>query len=114
MVDFHGIDFMEPLDISTIFGNAIDNAIEASENLPEYKRLITVKAERVRDMLLITIENNTQPGKPSDRGNHEEKTALCMALVFPTLKGRRKIRRPVQLPTGRKSLPTENPDPVSN
>lgn len=62
MVDFHGIDFMEPLDISTIFGNAIDNAIEASENLPEYKRLITVKAERVRDMLLITIENNTLPG----------------------------------------------------
>lgn len=62
MVDFHGIDFIEPLDISTIFGNAIDNAIEASENLPEYKRLITVKAERVRDMLLITIENNTLPG----------------------------------------------------
>lgn len=63
MVDFHGIDFIEPLDISTIFGNAIDNAIEASENLPEYNRLITVKAERVRDMLLITIENNTPPGK---------------------------------------------------
>ena len=62
MVDFHGIDFMEPLDISTIFGNAIDNAIEASENLPEYKRLITVKAERVRDMLIITVENNTEPG----------------------------------------------------
>lgn len=62
MVDFHGIDFLEPLDISTIFGNAIDNAIEASENLPEYKRLITVKAERVRDMLIITVENNTAPG----------------------------------------------------
>ena len=62
VVDFHGIDFMEPLDISTIFGNAIDNAIEASENLPEYKRLITVRAERVRDMLIITVENNTAPG----------------------------------------------------
>ena len=56
------IDFMEPLDISTIFGNALDNAIEASEALPEDKRLITVKAEQVRDMLLITVENNTQPG----------------------------------------------------
>ncbi len=62
VVDFHGIDFLEPLDISTIFGNAIDNAIEASENLPEYKRLITVRAERVRDMLIITVENNTAPG----------------------------------------------------
>lgn len=62
LVDFNGIDFIEPLDISTIFGNAIDNAIEASEKLPEDKRLITVKAERVRDMLLITVENNVLPG----------------------------------------------------
>lgn len=62
MASFDGIDFMEPLDISTIFGNALDNAIEASEALPEDKRLITVKAEQVRDMLLITVENNTQPG----------------------------------------------------
>ena len=39
MVAFNGIDFMEPLDISTIFGNAIDNAMEASE--PDvYKRQI--------------------------------------------------------------------------
>lgn len=60
-VDFSRISFMEPLDISTIFGNAIDNAIEASEKLPENQRLITVKAERVRDMLIITIENNVIP-----------------------------------------------------
>ena len=66
--DFKGMDFMEPLDISTIFGNAIDNAIEASEKLPEDKRLVTVKAERIRDMLLITIENNLQPGCPQTGG----------------------------------------------
>lgn len=60
-VDFHGIDFIEALDISTIFGNAIDNAIEASEKLPEEQRLITIKAERVRDMVLIIVENNTAP-----------------------------------------------------
>ena len=61
MVDFNGIDFMEPFDISTIFGNAIDNAIEASEKLPEELRLITVRAERIRDMLIITVENHTLP-----------------------------------------------------
>lgn len=61
MVDWGGIDFVEPLDISTIFGNAIDNAIEACEKLAEDQRLITVKAECVRDMLLITIENSTLP-----------------------------------------------------
>lgn len=59
MVDWGGIDFVEPLDISTIFGNAIDNAMEACEKLAEDQRLITVKAECVRDMLLITIENST-------------------------------------------------------
>lgn len=68
LVDFNGVDFIEPLDISTIFGNAIDNAIEASEKLPEDKRLITVKAERVRDMLLITIENNVLPGTAATEG----------------------------------------------
>ena len=68
LVDFKGMDFLEPLDISTIFGNAIDNAMEASEQLPEEDRLVTVKAERVRDMLLITVENNTPPGTQSIGG----------------------------------------------
>ena len=85
MVDFHGIDFMEPLDISTIFGNAIDNAIEASENLPEYKRLITVKAERVRDMLLITIENNTLPGNHLTEGT-TKKNRFVHGFGIPNIK----------------------------
>lgn len=85
MVDFHGIDFMKPLDISTIFGNAIDNAIEASENLPEYKRLITVKAERVRDMLLITIENNTQPGNHLTEGT-TKKDRFVHGFGIPNIK----------------------------
>lgn len=50
--------FIEPLDISAIFGNALDNAIEASEKLPERERLITLKVNRVRDMLVISTENN--------------------------------------------------------
>ena len=85
MVDFHGIDFMEPLDISTIFGNAIDNAIEASENLPEYRRLITVKAERVRDMLLITIENNTTPGNHLTEGT-TKKDRFVHGFGIPNIK----------------------------
>ena len=85
MVDFDGIDFMEPLDISTIFGNAIDNAIEASENLPEYKRLITVKAERVRDMLLITIENNTAPGNHLTEGT-TKKDRFVHGFGIPNIK----------------------------
>lgn len=68
VISFEAGSFIEPLDISTIFGNALDNAIEASEKLPEDKRLITVKAERVRDMLLITVENNILPGTTATEG----------------------------------------------
>ena len=85
VVDFHGIDFMEPLDISTIFGNAIDNAIEASENLPEYKRLITVRAERVRDMLIITVENNTEPGNHLVEGT-TKKDRFTHGFGIPNIK----------------------------
>lgn len=51
-------DFLEPLDISTIFGNALDNAIEASEKLPDSMRLIDIKICKIHDMLVAVIENN--------------------------------------------------------
>ena len=57
-IDFGGIDFIEPLDISTLFGNGIDNAIEASEKLPEDQRVILVKAGQVQNFVSILIENN--------------------------------------------------------
>ena len=41
-IDFDGVDFIEPLDISTLFGNGIDNAIEASEKLPEEQRVVLI------------------------------------------------------------------------
>ena len=57
-IDFSGVDFIEPLDISTLIGNGIDNAIEASEKLPEEQRVILVKAVKVQDFVSILIENN--------------------------------------------------------
>lgn len=59
VISFEAGSFIEPLDISTIFGNALDNAIEASEKLPEDMRLVTVRANRVRNILVIIVENNT-------------------------------------------------------
>lgn len=59
MIHFDDGESMAPLDISTIFGNALDNAIEANLKLPVSERMITVKAERVRDMLSILVENQT-------------------------------------------------------
>ena len=57
-IDFKDIDFIEPLDISTLFGNGIDNAIEACEKLREEDRVILVKAGRVQNFVFILIENN--------------------------------------------------------
>ena len=85
MVDFNGIDFIEPLDISTIFGNAIDNAIEASEKLPEERRLVTVRAERVRDMLLIAVENNILPGTQAPEGT-TKKDRFVHGFGIPNIK----------------------------
>lgn len=58
LLHFEAGSFIEPLDISTIFGNALDNAIEASEKLPVEKRMITVKAACIRDMIVVTVVNN--------------------------------------------------------
>ena len=63
MIHFDAGDFIEPMDISAIFGNALDNAIEASVKLPPEQRLITVKADCVREMLSIVFENNCQRGE---------------------------------------------------
>ena len=56
--DLNGVDFIEPLDISTIFSNALDNAIEASEKLPEEQRAILVKAGKMQNFFSVLIENN--------------------------------------------------------
>ena len=68
VISFEAGSFIEPLDISTIFGNALDNAIEASEKLPEDRRLITVRANRVRNMLAIIVENNAAPASSKTNG----------------------------------------------
>lgn len=69
-ISFADDGLVAPLDISTIFGNAIDNAIEASRKLAQEQRLITVRANRVRDMMVITVENNA----PAMTGNLEKTT----------------------------------------
>ena len=61
ILHFADRSFLDPLDISTIFGNALDNAIEASEKLAVSRRVVSVKARRIHDMLVIAVENNALP-----------------------------------------------------
>lgn len=56
--DGKGWDAIHDTDIATIFGNALDNAIENTEkNLDPEKRLIDVRTGRVNDMLIARFEN---------------------------------------------------------
>lgn len=49
---------MNPMDISALFGNALDNAIESVKKLPNpEQRLIHVSAMRQKDFLRIRVEN---------------------------------------------------------
>ena len=58
IADGHALDFMEPSDLYALFGNALDNAIEAVHGVsdPE-RRAIRVIVRRMGDMVSIHIEN---------------------------------------------------------
>lgn len=58
VADGNELDFMHPMDISALFGNALDNAIESVKKLddPE-KRLIHVSVARQKNFVKIRVEN---------------------------------------------------------
>lgn len=58
VADGKELSFMHPMDISALFGNALDNAIEGVKKIgnPE-KRLIHVSVARQKSFLRIRIEN---------------------------------------------------------
>lgn len=63
VIHFEDGGFIEPMDLSTIFGNALDNAIEASVKQPPEQRLITVKARSIHGVLMIVFENHAAAGR---------------------------------------------------
>ncbi len=75
------LDFMDVMDICTIFGNALDNAIESVEKIKDSeKRLISMTVASQNDFLIIRFENyfestvKMDDGMPlttkRDRANH--------------------------------------------
>lgn len=72
------LGFMEPIEITTLFGNLIDNAIEAAEDVLEKDRFIKMRLDSYNDFVVIQISNSSlgkckwNNGKPiSNRGkNH--------------------------------------------
>ena len=57
MADGKLLSFMRDVDIYSLFGNAIDNAMNAVEGLEEEKRTITISVKQSLGLVLIHIEN---------------------------------------------------------
>ena len=80
MVDGEQLSFMHKSDIVSLFGNALDNAIEHEKTVDENRRCITVKVHRRAGLVSIHVENycetvyDTEDGLPktskADKANH--------------------------------------------
>lgn len=58
MIDGGILDFMNPADIYSLVGNALDNALEAVSALPQNaERYISVRIRRNKGMAMIRVEN---------------------------------------------------------
>ncbi len=58
VADGASLDFMDPMDISTLFGNMIDNAIEAVSKIEsKEKRLIHLAVTKQKGFIRIRMEN---------------------------------------------------------
>lgn len=58
-IDFSRGNFLEPLDISTIFGNLLDNAIEACMNIEDKsKRQVSINGRQENHLLIISVKNS--------------------------------------------------------
>lgn len=74
------LDFFQTIDLYTMLGNALDNAIEAEEKEEEGKRYVYIHIQRAQNMVSVTIENfcsrslTLENGMPvtdkPDRHNH--------------------------------------------
>jgi len=57
-IGYVDVDFMYPIEITTLFGNIIDNAIEAASNCPENHRFIKLKMDTYNDIVVINLQNS--------------------------------------------------------
>lgn len=57
LADGASLHFIKAYDISSLFGNALDNAIEYVKSLPEEKRIVSFKVGRQNALLCIHFEN---------------------------------------------------------
>lgn len=58
--NFHTCNFIETIDICSIFSNILDNAVEACEKISDYDKEINLRGTIVNNFFVIRIENTKQ------------------------------------------------------
>ena len=58
IVDGEALNFMSNTDIYSLFGNALDNSIEASLKLDNTGRVITLNIRKIKNFVSISVQNN--------------------------------------------------------
>ena len=69
MADGGALSFVDPMDITTVFGNALDNAIEAARAVAGPKEVRVRVEEAIPPMVLVRIENTSEEVPDSRNGN---------------------------------------------
>lgn len=93
-LDMSAVAFVEPIDICAIFGNALDNAIEAAAQVPdEENRFVSVKGGAYADLFVVRIANSCV-GKPLVKENGLLRTTKENAMQHGI--GLESIRRTLQ------------------
>ena len=92
-------DFMEAIDITTIFGNLLDNALEACEAVQDKPdKRIVLTAERFQEIVSVTVENDCNPvrwraGMPvSEKGENRGIGLLNVRKSIDKYDGNLKLR----------------------
>ena len=64
VADGHALDFMSVMDLSALFGNALDNAIEAAEQVPDpEQRLIVLSVSQQKGFVKMQFRNRYESGE---------------------------------------------------
>ena len=69
MVDGKALKFLSEIDIYSLFGNILDNAIEACEKLDESERYIGLKVYKQNSFVIINVINPFSGKIKKENGN---------------------------------------------
>ena len=81
MADGKGLAYMEPADLYALFGNALENAIEATEQLTDpAQKQIVLTVRPVEGFCSVHLQNYTKTACPSLASRTASTTVLAPAV----------------------------------